>query len=81
MRRHVLVIGLWFLGLSAFALVSGWAFFGGAKLGGGLRDLSPILPYVAGAVAIVAALTGFFMWLAFYSANHGYDDRIDQDGP
>ena len=26
-----------------------------------------------------AILAGFLMWLAFYSANHGYDDRIDPD--
>ena len=41
------------------------------------RGLVPL--YVVGGVVVTAALAGFLMWLAFYSANHGYDDRIDQD--
>jgi len=81
MRRHAVFFGLWFLGLAAFALFSGWAFFASSHVGNGWRDLGPVWPYVAGGVIIVAALTGFLMWLAFYSANHGYDDRIDPDGP
>ena len=49
--------------------------------GGGWRSLGPIWPYVLGGSLVVGALTGVFMWLAFYSANHGYDDGYDRDGP
>jgi hypothetical protein len=43
--------------------------------------LEPIWPYVVGGVVITGGLAGVLMWLAFYSANHGYDDRIDPDEP
>ncbi len=79
MRRHAVVMALSFLALAGFALFTGWAFFATAHMGSGWRDLEPIWPYVAGGVAVTAILGGFLMWLAFYSANHGYDDRIDQD--
>lgn len=81
MRRHAVVLGLTFLGLSAFAVFAGWAFFAGSRLGGGWRSLGPIWPYLLGGVAVVAALAGFLMWLAFYSANHGYDEPYDPDEP
>jgi hypothetical protein len=81
MGKHVVVLGLAFLGLAAFAVFAGWAFFEGATIGGGWASLGPIWPYVVGGVVVVAALAGFLMWLAFYSASHGYDDRIDNDGP
>ncbi|MFI4950010.1 MAG: hypothetical protein ACHP7A_03120 [Caulobacterales bacterium] len=81
MRKHVVVLGLAFVFLAGFSLFTGWAFFATSKIGGGWRSLGPIWPYVAGGVAVTAALAGFLLWLAFYSANHGYDDRIDPDGP
>lgn len=80
MGKHTAVLGLSFVGLAGFALFAGWAFFAGSHIGGGWRTLGPVWPYVAGGAAVVAALTGFLMWLAFYSANHGYDDRIDPEG-
>lgn len=81
MGKHGVILGLSFLGLAAFAVFAGWAFFAADKIGGGWRSsLAPIWPYVAGGAVVVAALSGFLMWLAFYSANHGYDDRIDPDG-
>jgi hypothetical protein len=79
MRKHLVVVGLAFLALAAFAVFAGWAFFEGSQVGGGWRSLGPIWPYVAGGVLIVAALAGFLMWLAFYSANHGYDEPYDVD--
>ena len=79
MRKHLVVLGLAFAGLAAFAVFAGWAFFEGSKLGGGWRSLGPIWPYVAGGVLVVAGLAGFLMWLAFYSANHGYDEPYDPD--
>jgi hypothetical protein len=81
MRKHAVVLGLTFLGLTLFALFAGWAFYEGAQIGGGWASLGPIWPYVVGGVVVVAALAGFLMWLAFYSASHGYDDRIDPHDP
>ena len=81
MRKHAIILGLTFAGLAAFAVFAGWAFFQVAEMGGGWRSLGPIWPYVLGGCLVVAALAIFLMWLAFYSANHGYDDRVDQDGP
>jgi hypothetical protein len=80
MRKHATVLGLTFLALAVFAVFAGWAFFAGSRVGGGWRSLGPIWPYVAGGCVIVAALAGVLVWLAFYSANHGYDDRIDSEG-
>lgn len=79
MRKHAVVLGLAFVGLAVFAVFTGWAFYRASELGGGWRSLGPIWPYVAGGVLIVAALAGFLMWLAFYSARHGYDERVDRD--
>jgi H+/Cl- antiporter ClcA len=62
------------VGLAAFALFMGWAFYQVSQSAHGLRSLGPIWPYAVGGALIVGALSGFFMWLAFYSANHGYDD-------
>jgi len=76
MGKHGVVIGLALVGFAAFAGFAGWATFEGAKIGGGWRSLGPIWPYVAGGAAVVGLLAGFLMWLAFYSANHGYDDRF-----
>jgi hypothetical protein len=81
MRKHAVVLGLTFVGLAAFAVFAGWAFFEGSKMGGGWRSLGPIWPYVAGGVAVTGALAGVLMWLAFYSANHGYDEPYDPDQP
>lgn len=79
MRTHVIVLGLTFAGLAAFAVFAGWAFFEGSQFGGGWRSLGPIWPFVVGACVVTAALTGVLMWLAFYSANHGYDEPFDPD--
>jgi hypothetical protein len=79
MRKHVVILSLTFAGLAGFAVFAGWAFFQGA--GGGWRSLGPIWPYVLGGCLVVAALAIFLMSLAFYSANQGYDDRVDHDGP
>jgi Zn-dependent protease with chaperone function len=79
MDKHAAVLGLAFAGLAAFALFAGWAVFAASHVGGGWTSLGPIWPYVVGGVVVVAVLAGFLMWLAFYSANHGYDDRVDND--
>jgi 4-hydroxybenzoate polyprenyltransferase len=81
LRKHVVVLGLTFLGLAGFAAFAGWAVFAGSHIGGGWRTLGPVWPYVAGGAVVVAALAGVLMWLAFYSANHGYDEPYDPDQP
>jgi hypothetical protein len=79
MRRHALLLGLTFVGLGGFAVFAGWAFFAMSKVGGGWRSLGPIWPYVLGGAAMVGVLAGVLMWLAFYSAKHGYDEPINRD--
>ncbi len=74
--RHAIALGLSYLGLAAFA---GWAFFASAKLASGWRAPAGIWPYVAGGGAISAALAAALVWLAAYSADHGYDDRFDPE--
>jgi hypothetical protein len=76
MRRPLVTLSLAFLGLAVFALFMGWAFFQGSHIGGGWASLGPIWPYVVGGVFVVGALAAFLMWLAFYSAKHGYDDDV-----
>ena len=79
MRRNAVFLIATFIGLAVFAAFAAWAFMVTSKLDGGWQSLLPIWPYVLGGLITVAALTGGLMWLAFYSANHGYDDRIDPD--
>jgi hypothetical protein len=80
MQRHLVVLGLTFLGLAGFSLLAGWAFFSSSGVTNGLRTLGVIWPYLLGGGAITGAFAALFMWLAFYSANHGYDDRVDPEG-
>ena len=79
MRRNAVFLGWTFAALALFAAFAGWAFFASTKMEGGWASLRPVWPYVVGGLLAVGALTGGLMWLAFYSANHGYDDRIDTD--
>ena len=79
MRRNAVFLIATFIGLAVFAAFAAWAFMVTSKLDGGWQSLLPIWPYVLGGLITVAALAGGLMWLAFYSANHGYDDRIDSD--
>jgi hypothetical protein len=80
MRKNAVFLALTFVGLAGFAAFAVWTFIQGSRVAGGWRSLEPIWPIVAGGLFVVGALTGFLMWLAFYSANHGYDDRTDVDG-
>jgi hypothetical protein len=79
MRKHALVFVIAFLILAGFSLFTGWAAFALSHVAGGWKSLLPIWPYVLGGVVATGGLAGTLMWLAFYSANHGYDDRIDSD--
>jgi hypothetical protein len=80
MLKRVFTLSLPFLGLALFSGWAGWAFFASAGLNGGLRTLSVIWPYLMLGGLLTAAAAGLYMWLAFYSANHGYDDRQNNDG-
>lgn len=80
MGKHGLSVGLGLAALAGFAAYAAWAFFITREVGGGWRSLLPIWPYVLGGVLAVAALAGALLWLVFYSARHGYDDRIDPEG-
>jgi len=77
MRRHAVLIGLTVLGLGGFAAFTVWAFMATSKMGGGWRSFQAIWPYVVGGVVVTAGLAGGLLWLAFYSANHGYDEPDD----
>jgi hypothetical protein len=81
MRKHAVLWILTFLGLAGFFGFVVWAFIASARKGDGWSGLLPIWPYVLGGVVATGGLTGLLMWLAFYSANHGYDDRPDHEGP
>jgi hypothetical protein len=80
MRRHAVVLGLTFVALAAVAVWAGWVFFAGASHGSEWRLIGPYWPYLAAGCMTFAALAGVLVWLAFYSASHGYDDRIDPEG-
>jgi hypothetical protein len=79
MRKHAGLLIVTLLGLSGFAAFVVWAFLATSHTGGGWGSLLRIWPYVLGGVIATGALTGLLMWLAFYSANHGYDDGINSD--
>jgi hypothetical protein len=79
MRKHAGLLIATFLGLCGFAAFVVWAFLATARTGGGWASLLRIWPYVLGGVVATGGLTGVLMWLAFYSANRGYDDRINSD--
>ena len=79
MRRHAVLLGLTFLGLAGLAAFAVWAFVVVSRMGGGWRSIAPVWPFVAAGLITVGLVAGGFMWLAFYSANHGYDDRPDTE--
>src|SRR3954468_19428294 len=81
MRKHAVLFGLTFLGLAVFSAFAGWAFYATWQMGGGWRSFQPILPFVLGGGVVTALLAAGLLWLAFYSANHGYDDRSEEDRP
>ncbi|THD59496.1 hypothetical protein [Phenylobacterium sp.] len=79
MRKHALLFVLTFLAVAGILAFAGWAFFATAKMGTGWKSLLPIWPFVVGGVVATGGLAGLLMWLAFYSANHGYDDQTEED--
>jgi hypothetical protein len=80
MGKHLAVLGMGFLILAVVAAGAGWFLFGAAATPTPSGwSMGPVWLYVAGALFIIGGLAGFLMWLAFYSADHGYDDRPDID--
>lgn len=75
MGRHILVLGLAFAGLAAFAVAAGWLFFTASEPTPGGWSLGPLWPYLLGAGLLGVALAGFLTWLALYSARHDPDGR------
>ena len=67
--------------LALLAALIGWGYYVSSWLGGGWELLTAILPYVVVGLIAVGGLTGVLMWLAFYSARHGYDDPYDVNKP
>jgi len=74
MRKYTSV-GLLVACYAALAAYAAWAFYAGSKVGGGWTSLRHAWPYLLAGVLTVAAVTGLFIWLAFYSERHGYDDH------
>ena len=66
------------LAFAALTIVMGR---GLVDMAGGWASLKPVWPYIAGGMAVVGALAGGLMWLAFYSSRRGYDEPYDVDKP
>jgi cation transporter-like permease len=80
MKRILMVAGM----LAALALaagLAGWTFYAGSRIGDGWTGVSHVLTFVIIGLTAVGALTGGLMWLAFYSARHGYDEPYDVNKP
>ncbi|HEY8573207.1 hypothetical protein [Phenylobacterium sp.] len=75
MGRHILVLGIAFAALAAFAVAAGWFFFSASEPTPNGWSLGPLWPYLVGAAVLALALGGFLTWLAFYSARHDLDER------
>jgi hypothetical protein len=74
--RQVVALGVGYIGFAAFAA---WSAYASSQLTGAAHTPQAIWPYVAGAGGVSAALAAALVWLAVYSANHGYDRRCDPD--
>lgn len=80
------VWGLTAAGLLAAAAFMAWVASRSPRMGGSWTGGSPhILAAMAIGVVGAGALTAGLMWLAFFSARRGFDDRAaawdDEDGP
>jgi hypothetical protein len=74
MRKHT-SLGLLVACYVALAGFAAWQFYAGSRNGAGWTSLLHAWPYLLAGVITVAAVTGLFVWLAFYSERRGYDDR------
>jgi hypothetical protein len=78
LRKHP---SLWlFLAcLAGFAAYAAWVFHKSSAPDAGWTALRHAWPFLLAGVATVAAVIGFFVWLAVYSDKKGYDARIGHD--
>jgi len=73
MGKHVLVLGLAFAVLAAFAVAAGWIFFAASEPTPSGWSLGRLEPYILGGGALLIALVGFVAWLAHYRYTHPDD--------
>jgi cation transporter-like permease len=78
MRKHPF-LGLLIACYVALAGFTAWAFYSGSKTGRGWASVIHAWPYLLAGVLTVAAVTGLFVWLAFFSERRGYDERAGLD--
>ena len=76
MKAGTIALTAALLAMLGFAV---WGFFEAWKISGPVK--MSIHGYIALGLAggVTLLLGGGLMWLAFYSANHGYDDRVGDD--
>jgi hypothetical protein len=72
-------LGLLVACYAVFFAYAAWAFYSGSKTDGGWTSLTHAWPYLLAGGLTVAAATGLFVWLAFYSERRGHDDRAGGD--
>ena len=80
MRRLWTLIAL-LAALAAIAALGGWTLYASSRLGYGWEGLGQVLVFVVAGLVAVGGLAGGLMWLAFYSARHGYDEPYDINKP
>jgi len=73
MGKHVLVLGVAFTVLAAFAVAAGWMFFAASEPTPSGWSLGPLWPYILGGGVLLIALAAFLAWLAFYFSTHRED--------
>ena len=77
MRRHPLLALLILIAGAAVLAYAGWAIATGAGLGQGWAELGSAWPFLLAGVATVGVAIAGFLRLAFFSEQHGFDDRAD----
>jgi hypothetical protein len=76
-RRSILWGSLALVAVAAVCAYAAWAISAASKLGAGWAGLGSAWPFLlAGVVTVGVAIAGFLR-LAFFSEDHGYDDRAD----
>ena len=77
MVRKLIPIAVTVVILAGLAGLVGWMFATSEHLSGSWEaSLKPIWIVALAGTIVTGALAGGFMWLAFYSSRHGYDERV-----
>jgi hypothetical protein len=74
-KRTAFGLGVAFLAVAIVGAYVAWAFRAAAKINLGWAGLRSAWPYLLAGVLTVEAMIIGFVWLAFYSARRGFDDR------